>query len=195
VFTDKTDRRATKLVAQLALSVWMLAAPAGAAVVADFNGDGRPDPVTPTASRNASLFVTVSGLGTQVLHVSDRILAVVAVDIDHDGSLDLSTISERRGLSVWLNRGGRFVHSKRPHHPRGVTLERSGPRARPGESDSSVPSAPMGTDSTQSVQSADACVLAPPVSAGLVHARANAAEDVDRRRAQQSRAPPTLAPT
>jgi hypothetical protein len=195
VFTERIDRRAFRLFAQLALSVGVLAAPASAAVVADFNGDGRADRVTSSSSSHAFVFVTVSGQDTQVLRVSDRILAVVAVDIDHDGTLDLSTLSPRRGLSVWLNRGGKFVRARRTHHPQGVTIERPGPRARPGDEGHSVPSAPTGADSDQLAQVVERSVLVPPCLAGAIATNINPDTAAVHGRTGHSRAPPPLAPT
>ena len=190
----RTDRRASWLVVQLALAACILAAPARAAVVADFNGDGLPDPVTSASSPNR-IFVKVSGLGTQVLHVADRILAVVAADIDHDGRLDLSTLSASRGVSVWLNRDGHFVRARRAHRPRGVTIERPGPLARPGDSDDRSPSAQLSTDPNQFVHATPAYRVEPLPARRVGVAVWDLALTTDRSRALQSRAPPTAAPS
>jgi hypothetical protein len=194
VFTDRIDRRASWLVAQLALAACMFAAPARAAVVADFNGDGQPDPVT-AASAPGRIFVTVSGLDTQVLHIADRILAVVAADIDHDGRLDLSTLSVRRGLSVWLNRGGHFVKARRAHRQHGITIERSGPTARPADSDERIPSTSATSDSNQFANSTAAYRLAALPAGGSLISGWNPVLTTDSSRALRSRAPPALAPS
>ncbi len=95
--------------------------PARAAVHADFNHDGVPDgvQVSPTETR---VVVRVSGrqpqvLQTQLLRLRDRLISIVAFDIDHDGHLDLGAVSERRRLFIWLNNGGkgRFTLLKKKH--------------------------------------------------------------------------------
>jgi hypothetical protein len=190
----RTDRRAFWLVVQLALSVCILAAPARAATLADFNGDGLPDPVT-AASAPSRIFVKVSGLDTQVLHVADRILTVVAADVDHDGRLDLSTFSVRRGLSVWLNRGGHFVRARRAHPLRGTTVERPGPLASPAGSTNRFPSAPAFGDANQFAQTPHVYRVAPlPARAASVPI-GNRFVTIDWSRVLRSRAPPVPMPS
>ena len=67
--------------------------------------------------------------------------SVIVADIDHDGHLDLSALSEHRGVKVWLNKGGhgRFAALRKKHGPVGARLSRT-PLATPkgqgdGESD------------------------------------------------------------
>jgi hypothetical protein len=114
-------RRIAAFGALLAL-VCLLPAPARAAVLADFNHDGIADRVQVSSSSDRRLVVRVSGAVPQVLRLRDRLIAVVAVDIDHDGDLDLGALSERHGLLIWLNGGGhgRFTALKKKRVAHGV---------------------------------------------------------------------------
>jgi hypothetical protein len=114
-------RRIAAFGALLAL-VCLLPAPARGAVLADFNNDGIADRVQISSSSDRRLVVRVSGSVPQVLRLRDRLIAIVAVDIDHDGNLDLGALSERHGLLIWLNGGGhgRFKALKKKRVAHGV---------------------------------------------------------------------------
>jgi hypothetical protein len=123
----KTLRLTGTSFACLFAAVCLFARPADAAVVADFNGDGVIDAIDISRSPETRLVVRVSGAAPQVLKVAGRLISIVAVDVDRDGHLDITALSERRGLVIWINRGGRgrFSVLKRRHVPHGVTLSRS----------------------------------------------------------------------
>src|SRR5438046_5958273 len=115
-------RRVGALVAALCLT----ASPARAAITADFNGDGVLDSVGLPRPPDTNIVIHVSGSAPQILRLPGRIVSVVAADIDHDGSLDLSALSESRGLFVSLNKAGhgRFAKLKRHRARRGFGLSR-----------------------------------------------------------------------
>jgi hypothetical protein len=94
---------------------------AHASIAADFNGDGVLDAVVLPRPPDTNIVIRVSGAAPQILKLSGRIIAIVAADVDHDGTLDLSALSERRGLHVWLNKAGhgRFAPLKKHRVPRG----------------------------------------------------------------------------
>src|SRR5690242_3812766 len=89
-----------------------------ASATADFDGDGIPDRVVVAHGHDTPLVVEMSGAGRQVLNFHGRILSVLAVDLNRDGAPDVTALSERRGVLVWLNHGhrGRFraVHQRLP---------------------------------------------------------------------------------
>jgi hypothetical protein len=120
--------------------VCLLASPADAAVEADFNGDGLIDRVVLPRPPDTNIVVRLSNGTPQVLKFYDRIISIVATDINHDGEIDLSALSEHRGVFVWLNKGkarhGRLKALKRKHHhPGGFSLSTRGPLASaPGSS-------------------------------------------------------------
>ena len=123
----------------------LLALPADAAVEADFNGDGLVDRVVLPRPPDTNIVVRLSNGPPQVLKFYDRIISIVAADINHDGEIDLSALSERRGVFVWLNKGkashGRLKALKRKHHrPGGFSLSTRGPLASaPGSSPDGPP--------------------------------------------------------
>lgn len=129
--------------------MWLLASPADAAVDADFNGDGLVDRVVLPHPPDTNIVVRLSNGAPQVLRFYDRIVSIVATDINHDGAIDLTALSERRGVFVWLNKGkashGRLKALKRKHrHPVGFSLSTRGPLASaPGSS----PDGPAATGS------------------------------------------------
>jgi hypothetical protein len=102
-----------------ALSVYPSSA--HAATAPDFDGDGVPDQIVLPSPPETNIIVRLSTRRAQVLKLSGRVLSVVAADVDHDGDLDLSALSERRGVLVWLNQGGpgRFSRLKKKPAPRG----------------------------------------------------------------------------
>ena len=120
-------RRVVALAASLAAALCVLATPAHAAIAADFNGDGVLDAVVLPRPPETNIVVQLSGSAPQILKLSGRIISVVAVDIDHDGNLDLSALSEHRGLHVWLNKAGhgRFAALKKHRAPHGFDFSRA----------------------------------------------------------------------
>lgn len=116
-----------------AAAVCLLASPAHAAIDADFNGDGVLDRVVLPRAPETNIVVRLSGGPPQVLRFYDRIIAIVATDINHDGEIDLSALSERRGVFIWLNKGkagnGHLKTLRRKHHNRGFSLATGGPLA------------------------------------------------------------------
>lgn len=95
--------------------------------MADFNGDGVLDAVVLPRPPETNIVIHISGSMPQILKCSGRVISVVAADVDHDGDLDLSALSDRRGLLVWLNKAGhgRFTALKKKHRaPRGFALSR-----------------------------------------------------------------------
>jgi hypothetical protein len=134
-----------------AVALCLLALPADAAVEADFNGDGLVDRVVLPHPPETNIVVRLSNGAPQVLKFYDRIISIVATDINHDGEIDLSALSERHGVFVWLNKGktnhGRLKALKRKHHhPRGFSLSRRGPLASAPGSSGDGPSATSSQD-------------------------------------------------
>ena len=131
-----------------AAAVCLLASPANAAIDADFNGDGVLDRVVLPRPPETNIVVRVSGGAPQVLRFYDRIISIVAADVNHDGEIDLSALSERRGVFIWLNKGkaanGHLKTLKRKHPKRGFSLITGGPLASAPGSGPSSPS-PTGT--------------------------------------------------
>jgi hypothetical protein len=125
----KLGALAASLVALLCLAVQ----PAHASIAADFNGDGVLDAVVLPRPPETNIVIHLSGSAPQVLKLSARVISIVAVDVDHDGDLDLSALSERRGLLVWLNKAGhgRFAKLKKHHAPRGVGFSRGSQTTAP----------------------------------------------------------------
>lgn len=128
----------------------LLAAPAEAALEADFNGDGVLDHVVLPHPPDTNIVVRVSGGAPQVLKFYDRIISIVATDVNHDGEIDLSALSERRGVFIWLNKGkaanGHLKTLKRKHHRRGFSLNTGGPLASAPGSTSSTSNAAGASD-------------------------------------------------
>jgi hypothetical protein len=122
-----------------AAAVCLLVSPVEAAIEADFNGDGVLDRVVLSHPHETSIVVRMPGSPPQVLKLHDRIIAIIATDINHDGEIDLGALSERRGVFIWLNGGksnnGRLKALKRKHHRGGFSLSTRGPLASaPGSS-------------------------------------------------------------
>jgi hypothetical protein len=114
------------LAASLAALFCLAVQPAHASIVADFNGDGVLDAVILPQPPETNIVIHISGSAPQVLKLSARVISIVVVDVDHDGALDVSALSDRPGLLVWLNKAGhgRFAKLKKHHAPRGVGLSR-----------------------------------------------------------------------
>jgi hypothetical protein len=123
----------------------LLASPADAAIDADFNGDGVLDRIVLPRPPETNIVVRLSGGAPQVLKLSDRVISIVATDIDHDGEIDLSALSERRGVFIWLNKGkgsnGHLKALKRKHHSRDFSLTTRRPLASAPESSPDGPAA------------------------------------------------------
>ena len=119
-------RKAAVFGASLAAVLCLAASPARAAIIADFNGDGVLDTVDLPRFPDTNIVIHLSGSAPQILKLSGRIISIVAVDVDHDGHLDLSALSESRGLFVWLNKAGhgRFAKLKKHRAPRGFGFSR-----------------------------------------------------------------------
>jgi len=128
-----------------AATLCLLASPADAAIEADFNGDGVLDRIVLPRPPETNIVVRLSGAAPQVLKFYDHVISIVATDIDHDGKIDLSALSERRGVFIWLNKGqpskGHLKALKRKHHDRGFSLSTRGPLASAPGSSSSGPAA------------------------------------------------------
>ena len=121
---EAVARKVGAVVASVAAALFLTASPARASIAADFNGHGVLDSVDLPPETN--IVIHLSGSAPQILRLSVRIISVVAADIDHDGNLDLSALTERRGLHVWLNKAGqgRFAALKKHRAPRGVGFSR-----------------------------------------------------------------------
>ena len=119
--SESVVRRFGAVVLPLMVALCLMADLAHASIAADFNGDGVLDAVVLPRPPETNIVIQVSGAAPQILKLSGRIIAIVAADIDHDGTLDLSALSERRGLHVWLNKAGhgRFAPLKKHRAPRG----------------------------------------------------------------------------
>lgn len=124
-------------------AVCLLASSADAAIDADFNGDGVLDRVVLPRPPETNIVVRLSGGPPQVLKFHDQVISIVATDIDHDGKIDLSALSERRGVFIWLNKGqptnGHLKALKRRRHNRGFSLSSRGPLASAPESSTDGP--------------------------------------------------------
>jgi len=134
----------------VAAAVCLLASPADAAIDADFNGDGVLDRVVLSHAPENHIVVRLSGGAPQILTTYDRIVSIVAADVNHDGEIDLSALSERRGVFVWLNKGkasnGHFRALKRKHHRGGFALTTGGPLAAAPAQTREGPAATSSTD-------------------------------------------------
>jgi hypothetical protein len=179
-------------------AVCLFAAPARAALDADFNGDGIPDRVVLPRPPETNIVVRLSGAAPQVLRFFDRVISVVASDVDHDGDLDISALSERRGLFIWLNHGMRgqrahFKPLKRKSRTHDLSIGSKGLLASAPEDPQNGPAA-TGPDDDR-----DRLAQAEPVTHEVTqqpsHERPTPfcpALPVDRAGASGSRAPPVL---
>jgi hypothetical protein len=145
---QKTQRGRLLLLAYCAAALALFARPARANVVADFNGDGVVDQVSLPRAPASGLIVRVSGASPQTLALPGRILSIVAVDINQDGHVDLGVVSERRGLLLWINKGGRghFKRVKKRAATETLSMSRPGPLASADEQRAAEPAAPPTQD-------------------------------------------------
>jgi hypothetical protein len=129
----------------LAAVLCLAARPARASITADFNGDGVLDRVDLPRFPVTNIVIHLSGSAPQVLKRSGRIISIVAADLDHDGHIDLSALSERRGLHVWLNKAGhgRFAALKKHRVTHGIRFSR-GSQASPTQRGHDAPMAAGG---------------------------------------------------
>src|SRR5437867_3899173 len=112
----------------LLLPVFLLAAlawalPADATLAVDFDGDGTVDDlaVVKSSTSPAEAVITLSAsVARHVLRLRDAPLAIVATDVNHDGAPDVSAVSARHGLEVWLNAGRRGFERLRARRPSAV---------------------------------------------------------------------------
>jgi hypothetical protein len=141
----KLRRFVGRALSSVAAAVCLLGSPAEAAIDADFNGDGVIDRVVLPKPPDTNILVHFSHGAPQVLKFYDRVVSIVATDINHDGEIDIGALSERRGVFIWLNKGkashGRLKALKRRHHRGGFSLTTRGPLASAPESSLDGPAA------------------------------------------------------
>jgi hypothetical protein len=170
------------------------AVPARASITADFNGDGVIDVVDIQHVPDEQIIVRVSGAPPQVLHVRGRILNIVATDFNHDGRLDITALSEHRGILVWLNgRRGRFKAAPRRVYPRVLRWSRragTAGRSNGGGRDNVQAASDQGQDAVTGRLGFGRCPV-PPISHRVVDAP-NAARSAEFSPAHSPRAPPFI---
>ncbi len=127
--------------------VWLVPERASAAVIADFNSDGIADSVELSPFSPDRVVVRVSGSRVQVLDLWERVIALVAADVDHDGDSDLGILSEHRGVGIWLNAdgSGQFAAHNLRHRHRRVGFQLA-PSRSVSDHDDGGPRAQYGTD-------------------------------------------------
>jgi hypothetical protein len=189
-------RRLGVMLAHLAAAIGLLASPAHAAINADFNSDGVPDAVVLPRPPETNIVVRLSGATPQVLRFPGGLVSIAAVDVDHDGAIDLTAVSAHRGVFIWLNKGGhgRLKALRRHTHRHGVSLDARPFVATPRSAEER--SAPQGLQDDRHRELHDgglAHVLVPnPSSQTLTNARF--AAPAVRGGASSSRAPPSRFP-
>src|SRR5262245_36351092 len=129
----RSRRRFMLVLATILAAFWLGAIPAHASIEADFNGDGVIDTLDVKHASDEQIIIRISGAPPQVLHVRSRILNVVATDFNHGGRLDITALSEHRGILVWLaGRRGRFKAAPRRVYPKVLRWSRrAGTAGRP----------------------------------------------------------------
>jgi len=155
-----------------AFAAMLWAVPARAANV-DFDGDGVPDDLRVTTQFRPEILITVSASRiTHVLHLREAPVAVVAIDLDHDGVLDLSALSPRHGLRFWLNKGRLgFLHVHRKRLPtRAPGFHNGGSLLNRTASDGSVPEQ-TGSSSPAGIECSQRWGPLPPIEIPLAPAR------------------------
>ncbi len=135
------------LIGVVLAAVWLVPGRASAAVIADFNGDGISDSVELSPLSSGRVVVRVSGSRVQVLDLSERVISLVAADVDHDGDSDLGILSEHRGVGIWLNAdgSGHFAAHNWRHRHRHVGFQLS-PSRSVSDPDDEGPRAQCGAD-------------------------------------------------
>jgi hypothetical protein len=178
----------------VAAAVCLLGSPAAAAIDADFNADGVIDRVVLPKPPNTNILVHFSHGAPQVLKFYDRIISIVATDINHDGEIDIGALSERRGVFIWLNKGkagkGRLRVLKRRHHRGGFSLTTRGPLASAPPSSLDGPAATGPQDDRSACHDCIIHELTPEVAATLPSPLAPPLPDAHGVRSP-SRAPPS----
>jgi hypothetical protein len=172
-------------------TLWLGATPAHASIEADLNGDGVMDAVDVQHSPDEQIVVRVTGAPPQVLHVRGRILNIVTTDFNHDGRLDITALSEHRGILVWLNgRRGRFKAAPRRVYPKVLRWSRRAGTA--GRSNTvgrdSAQASDQGQDAVTERGGFGSCPV-PPLSHRVVDA-SHAARSAELSPAHSPRAPP-----
>jgi hypothetical protein len=172
---------------------WLGATPARASIEADLNGDGVIDAVDVQHVPDEQIIVRVSGAPAQVLHVRGRILNIVATDFNHDGRLDITALSDRRGILVWLNgRRGRFKAAPRRVYPKVLRSRRAGTAGRQngGGRDNVQAASDQGQDAVTGRSGFGRCPI-PPLSHRVIDTLP-VARSADLSPAHSPRAPPFL---
>jgi hypothetical protein len=174
-----------------AVTAVLWASPVRAAAV-DFDGDGVSDELHLSTQLRTEIIITVSASKTtHVLRLRETPLSIVAADVDHDGTLDVSTLSPRHGLRVWLNRGrlGFFrMHRKTPP-PRAPVFRDRGSQLN-GSSGDGAEAGQSSSFSPVGIECAAVASPLPPVTTPLLPARSIGCV-LDRAGVFSSRAPPT----
>jgi VCBS repeat protein len=88
-------------------------------VTVDFNGDGRSDfALIRTTPDSSYVTIGLTGSNDGVI-LNTRVVGLTALDIDHDGDIDLVAVTPSGQLIIWLNDGrGRFVPQEASHTDR-----------------------------------------------------------------------------
>jgi VCBS repeat protein len=195
--THTLTRRLGVMLTLVAATIGLLASPVHAAIDADFNRDGVPDAVVLPRPPETNIVVRISGATPQVLHFPGGLVSIAAVDLDHDGNLDLTAVSAHRGVFIWLNNGGhgRLKALKRHSRHHRVSLADARPFLAPPRS-LQERSAPQGLQDDRDRQLSDgssASVLVPNASSRTLP-QARFAMPTAPGGASSSRAPPSRIP-
>jgi hypothetical protein len=190
----RSRHRPLLFVVSVLAALWLGAVPAHASIAADFNGDGVIDAVDIQHVPDEQIIVRVSGAPPQVLHVRGRILNIVATDFNHDGRLDITALSEHRGILVWLNgRRGRFKAAPRRVYPKVLRWSRragTAGRSNGGGRDTAQAASDQGQDAVTGRTGFGSCPV-PPLSHRVVDAP-HAARSAEFSPAHSPRAPPFI---
>jgi hypothetical protein len=190
----RSRRHPPLLIACVLAALWPAAGSAHASVEADFNGDGVIDVVDVQHVPDERIVVRISGAPPQVLHVRSRVINIVATDLNHDGSVDITALAEHRGMMVWLNgRRGRFKAATRRVHARALRWSRrAGTAGRPnaGSRDGAQAASDQLQDAVPGRGGFNSCPV-PPLSHRVVDA-VQAPRSAEFLPAHSPRAPPSI---